>query len=141
MFDRNAFSRLSAEDRLKQTVYLIEASHFEQFTLWDRWAAGSKNCRRLHLKWEQSNGYLVTVGHLDKRPIVISMSWDIIEDHPVCFWEPTSELVDHKMIQNWFSKNYTAKTHDGRYAKTNADNFHHVTDELDHRKTSTAVAT
>lgn len=129
-FDHDAFRQLSAEKRLEQTFYLVEASHHEQFSLWERWAAQSQCCRGLHLRWEQSNGYIVTVGKVNKRPVCVHMSWDIIEDQPVCFWEPTSELVDHVLINQWFEKHFQGKTKDGRRAATNVDNFAHVTQEL-----------
>jgi len=129
-FDQETFRKLSAEERLKQTFYLVEATHHEQFCLWNRWAKDSQDCKGLHLRWEQSNGYLVTIGTSGKRPIVVGMHWDIIEDHPVCFWEPTSELVDYALIEEWFDKHYQGKTKDGRQARTNVDNFGHVTQEM-----------
>ena len=125
----------TAESRLLSTRFLVEATRNEWHTLWSRWCAKSQECRTpLVSEWEQLGGWGVRVGDIDGRPIVICLNWDRLDGFLVCNWEPTSELVDYRMIHKWLKRHFKAKTHDGRDATCNAMNFHHCTGELDRFK-------
>jgi hypothetical protein len=118
---RNKLRQESAEENLKDTFFLVEADDFAKLRLW------SENHNRAEIKWEEGGcGYLVTVGHLNKRPVAITVTWDFINEKKICFWEATSELVDHKMIKEWLARHFTGRwDNDTRPATTNAMNFHH----------------
>lgn len=125
------FRKLSAEDRLKKTFFLVEATSFEQHVFWERWAKESKRCiKPLVQEWQQANGYLVQVGRYNGQPNCISMVWDILDGRAVCFWHDTSAIVNHTQIEEWLAKHFEGKTKDGRPATCNADNFHHLMGEL-----------
>lgn len=121
----------TAESRLADTRFLVEATTNEWHTLWSRWCIDSQECREpVFSTWEQLGGWSIQVGTLDKRPIVVSLNWDKLNGFLVCQWEPTSELVDYKMIEAWIDRYYCSKTKDGRRARCNASNFHFCTHEI-----------
>lgn len=115
----------TAESRLRETKWLLEATDFEWFTLWERWCKESSTCREpLFAKCEQLNGWLVTCGYgPDCRPINISMQWNKLDGMLVCCWEPVSQLVDHLVIEGWLTHHYSM-TFNGRNATSDAQNFH-----------------
>ena len=78
---------------LRGVVGVVEANSFEKHMLWkDR---GTD-------VWEgYCEGYLETVGHINKRPVCLSILVDVVNGHRLLFIEPTSQLVDHKMIDAW----------------------------------------
>jgi hypothetical protein len=60
----------------------------------------------------------------ERRPIVISLNWAMIDGQLVCFWHGCSQLVDYRMINEWLNKNFDG-THDGgRRSATDSMNFH-----------------
>ena len=127
----------TAEERLKVTQFLVEATNNEWHTFWARWCKKSQECREpLVHNWEQLGGWTVTVDLLEGRPICISLNWDRLDGFLVCQWEAVSELVDHKLIEEWLDKYYTGKTNDGRRARCNSSNFHHCIHELEAWKKS-----
>lgn len=75
--------------------YLVEASRFEYTTLW----VENKGI----ISWEEiPRGYLPLVGCINKRPINIALTGAEINNKKVVFWEPTSELVCHRLISEYF---------------------------------------
>jgi hypothetical protein len=68
-------------------------------------------------------GHMVTVGHIEDRPIVISLSYARIYGQRVVFWEATSQLIDHAMIEKWFEEHF-APINPGNH--TDVMNFHHA---------------
>lgn len=122
----------NAENRLAVTDYLVEATNHEWFTLWARWCKYSQECREpIFKKWEQLGGCGITIGCLDKRPVVVSLNWDRLDGFLVCQWEATSQLVDYKMIEEWLDKHYTRIASDNRPASCNASNFHSCVREFE----------
>lgn len=69
---------------------------------------------------ENLSGIGVTVGHLGNRPIAISLIADVVRGKKILFWEPTSVLVDHDMIDKWFDDHVDCSN------TADADNFHNV---------------
>lgn len=51
-------------------------------------------------------GPLVTVGTLDNRPICIALNVVVIRGKRVMLYNPTSQLVDHKMIEEYLDKTW-----------------------------------
>ncbi|MDD5151759.1 MAG: hypothetical protein PHC28_14990 [Flavobacterium sp.] len=100
------------DELFKISKLCVEASRFERLSLW-------KEYHKSH-KWEESReGKLLTLGEINSRPICVSISIDIIDGLPVIFFEPTSELVDYKLIDDFFNREKY------RY-KTDAMNFHNI---------------
>lgn len=106
------------DQRFSETFFLVEASSCEKLYLWKEW--------HKRVKWEeQSSGCFGQVGKLSGRPVVISVFWAKIDGRLIGFWESTSQVVDYKMIEKWFSKNCVPPKWDGtRHARCDAMNFH-----------------
>lgn len=112
---------LTDEDRT-QTKWLVEATDFEQLTLWCKWSAGNK---ATNLIWEQDcRGRIETIGKLNKKPVAVCIFWYRIEGVAVGFYEATSVVVDHDMVRNWLEKTYP------KAQFTNASNFHHCAHDI-----------
>ncbi len=85
------------------------------------------------VEWEQINeGFYLTIGHIDNRPICVSFSFAIIEGKKICFYYGSSEVVDYKMIENWLIDRFQL-TNDNYncWNKTDAGNFHNCINALD----------
>jgi len=78
--------------------YIVEGSTFR---IWEKWNDELDS-------WEQGMGWLETVGYINDRPICISIFIEKINGYEVLFWHATSELVDYKMIEEWFQLNHSA---------------------------------
>lgn len=92
-----------------------------------------KRAQHKRVDWVQvSAGFGLTIGSLDKRPVVVCFSFAYINGHKICFYEDTSEIVDHKMIEDWLISKFQL-THDGytRWNHTNATNFHNCVQGLE----------
>ena len=109
----------SAEDRLKETLFVVEATTFEQLCLWQQ--------RGKTLKWEQlGSGWMIQVGNLGTHICNISASWFRIEGQWVMFYYPCSRVSDSEQTDKWLDKHFTGKWDKGhRRARTNAMNFAH----------------
>ncbi len=88
----------SDKEMFHQVKYLVEANRYEMLELWKYWHGD------LAVPWkEESRGYFTTIGRINKRPICVSIFCAKINGHRVAFYEGTSELVDHKMIDEWLT--------------------------------------
>lgn len=124
----------TAESLLAKTHFVVEATSCEQFFLWQQHAIESdKRIASRPRRWEQTyHGWIVTVGHLNRRPVCVSMCWCLIDGRRVLFWYPTSEVVDHVQIEKWFSKHFARKwDSESRRACCDAMNFHHCLEAID----------
>lgn len=85
------------DDLLKNADFLVEATSYKQTKLWEKY---KELCRweRCRVRWE------ARVGHLGKRPIVLSIMHAKIKGKVVVFWFPTSSLIDYDMIGAWLNK-------------------------------------
>ena len=108
----------TAESRLSETMFIVEATSFEQHCLWEK--------HHKELDWEQINsGWLVTVGELDGRPCCISTSWARIESQLVMFYNQCSQVTDTLQTYAWLHKYFKGTWSNGRrVASTDAQNFH-----------------
>lgn len=112
----------------KDVEFLIEANHNEQHSLWREFHYRPQY-EFLYVKnWEQiSMGRIIEVGTVDNRPIVISIFYAKLNGKKVMFYYGCSQLVDHKMIDDWIQM-YTLETirYDNgyRWAHCDAMNFH-----------------
>lgn len=117
----------TAENRLKNTVFVVEATDFEVLSLWRNHAKESpENNDYERVTWQQMNpGWIVQVGKLDKRPCCISTQWVKIDGQLVMFYEQCSQVCDSVQTQKWLKKHFKAKWDGTRPATTNAMNFGH----------------
>lgn len=120
------------EFMLLTTEFVVEATHNEQQMLWEKFCKDSlEPAKRAVLEWKQLNpGYSETVGYVGEHPVCICVFWVLINGAQVMFYEPTSRIVDHEMIEKWLDANCNRKWNGGRRAHTNAENFHLVLDFL-----------
>lgn len=121
--------------RFKDTVFLVEANDFERHQLWAdhsleaQKAFGSSDGNRGNRRctWKQLNpGFHQTIGHLDNRPISVCVFWNYVNGKLVAFYEATSQVADHQMVEDWIFKQCSPKWGGSRRAQCNAMNFHHV---------------
>lgn len=123
------------------TVYLIEATYEETHYLWTNWsdealALGLGDSRMSRVPWEHiSLGFGKTIGHFgpkgDEMPVHVSVwfarigSSDLVKGHIIAFYEATSQVVDHRMVDKWLPEAFPASR-----GKTNAANFHNCIFDL-----------
>lgn len=112
--------------RFKDVVFYIQATHNEVFHLWQDNENFVKQEKAYAVKWDQGSGILINVGTLDSRPVNIACMFHKLDGQLVCFYEPVSQVVDWKMIEEWFRENVRPRVWDKtRPAFTDAANFHH----------------
>jgi len=77
-------------------------------------------------------GISLQIGTLDDRPICIQFTFVRINGHKIAFYEGSSQLVDHKMIEDWLIERFQ-RTNDGyaRWNHVNSTNFHNCVNSLD----------
>lgn len=116
------------DEMLKRTLFAVEATSFEQFTLWEHHAKGSLH-RKFNppLNWEQmSPGWMEQVGSIGRCPCMIEVSWAEIEGQLILFWHSCSAVTDSRQAEAWMRKHFTKKYDNGtRLAMTDAQNFGH----------------
>lgn len=98
---------------------LVEATHTEKFFIWKEWSTESEwNPDWSKVEWKDiSIGTSPQIGEINNRPICVCVFFAEIEGRRVGFYEGISQLVDHKMIEEWLRmKNPEAY-------RTNAMNF------------------
>lgn len=115
----------------KDVVFLVEATYNEQHMLWERYHyRPDPDPDQVQIKsWEQTMmGRGVQIGTVDDRSINVSISYAILNGKKVLFYYGVSQLVDHKMIEDWL-KMYSLDTirwdNGHRWAHCDAANFHH----------------
>lgn len=114
------------KEMLNDCVYVVEANGNETLNIWSRWCDRENPYGHpKRYKWEPFGGWLETVGHIDDRPICISVMFNKIDGHYVCFWHATSQLVDYKMIDEWFDKMAPG------LKRTDAMNVHNAMHEIE----------
>lgn len=117
--DRKRFDEWSAK-MLKDTEAVVECDSYARLKLWSEWAVENlwRNPKeeRPRVHWQQVHqGLIETVGLIrigkEEMPVCVSLFWNRLrakpEDagHLVMFWEATSQVVDHRMIDRWFKEN------------------------------------
>lgn len=112
----------------KKSFYFVEATDFEFNTI--------SKCFKFdeHLL----EGRVLTFGYISNFPVVAQFRWSVIGGKHICFFEPTSRVVDHSMIEEWFKNNYASKISEyDMYNITDAYNFFrviHAIEELTGKK-------
>lgn len=112
----------TSKEMLEDAEYLLEATSNEVLFLWQQ--------HKDTLDWGENNGgFLVTLGELDGHPVCIEISTCYINGLQVVSWNPTSMVVDHRMVAKFF--NDLGFTHNNM---TNVSNFHHLIHYVDKQK-------
>lgn len=108
---------------------IIECDSFSQHALWKEF---HERC-----EWKQNlSGYGVTVGYLAEQPVFISILKAVVDSVTILFINPTSEVVDWRMIEKWLKKNMPATAYrDSTYLnKQDAQNFSNALFDAKRRK-------
>lgn len=100
--------------------YVVEATHFEKHCLW------GDNEREWRVIWDDvSSGLMHTVGHISvnrkKMPVTVSIFFAVLDGKVVAFYEATSQVVDHRMVEAWLQEESSAYRAGN---KCDAMNFH-----------------
>jgi hypothetical protein len=109
-------------DAMVDVLFIVQASSFEQFELWRDFSA--------EVVWEQDPaGELVTIAQVSinrqKFPICLCLSFARLNGVRIAFYDPTSLVVHHGMVEEWLKSVHIAKYQNGsRWAHTDAQNFH-----------------
>lgn len=124
MISRQQFLSMDIVARFKYTMYVVEATDFEQHALYLQHVEYPQNT--LKISWVHiSNGSNITIGKIGDDPVCVSFRWAIINQVPVMFYEPTSVMVDWDMVKEYIESKCNPFVN-GSPARTNARNFHHV---------------
>lgn len=116
---------MKLDPRIAQTKFLAEVDSFSYHCLWKEWHE--------RVQWiAQDSGILQTVAsveivhgdNLKESPICLSLRWGLIEGHLVCFWYPTSMIVDYQIIDDWIMKHFDLE------CAADAENFHSLVDHI-----------
>lgn len=88
------------EEFLDGVIGVVDANSYEQHSLW-------RECHEnRHMTWEQNlSGLGQTVGKIDDMPVHISLLTAVVKGHKLLFIHPTSQVVDHRMIDAWLKDN------------------------------------
>lgn len=121
---------LAEDPRRLAAAYVIEANDAERHFLWllnskvalERgWGTGGFAGG---IDWPDvsSSSWGTMIGEMDGRRIVVITTFDTICGVPVVFWHPSSQLVDHAMIEKWLPTMFPAYE---RRLRCDAANFAH----------------
>lgn len=122
--------------KFDKVVYFVEATSFEHHSLWKRDCHDEK----IISNWEQDIGHGIRVGKVGKHEVWVNFMFSKLDGQMVCFYNATSQVVDHTMVENWIKKNCPVKTSDGRWAMCDADNFHHAIHRIEEINENAAKA-
>jgi hypothetical protein len=106
------------DPRFADTVFVVEADLFKHRVLMNTW--------KDRVAWEEDNyGCFAVVGKAFRHDIAVQFWWAKLDGHRVLFYEPTSQVVDHRTIDAWLKTNCNPQWDGGsRRAHCDATNFH-----------------
>lgn len=98
----------------QDVVYMVEANSFETMMIW------REHHKELNWKSVTLGGPMFHLGSINDRPVVLSVDIFSILGRKVMSYNPTSQLVDWVMVEEFLEKSWpNAK-------KTDAMNFHNA---------------
>jgi len=117
------------KEYLRGVVGVVEANAFERKGLRDHYLQAKCG------EWERNLcGMTATVGHLGGMPVRISLFTEIVGGHKLVFINPTSEVVDHRLIVKWLEANIPSSARfRGRLNLADSMNFSCVFRELENQ--------
>jgi hypothetical protein len=98
-------------------VGICEANSYEKMCLWREYHEDRK------ISWEPGTGGgpMITIGmSKDERPTVLCLCVDIVDGKRVLFFDATSQLVDHKLIDEYVANTWP------NVRRTDAMNFSNI---------------
>jgi hypothetical protein len=110
----------------KDVVFLVECTDNEQFYYW-KYFHNEPPRGYPKLSWEEETlGKLIQIGELDKRPVNISIRWAKLNGKRVMFYDAVSQVVDHKMVEEWMKHfgSHIKWDNNSRWAHCDSSNFH-----------------
>jgi hypothetical protein len=119
------------DPRFSKTEFAVEGDSFVYHALWGKYSTETLYKTPMSVvRWEEDCmgtvtqiGYLDTIGEVGGRmrgrPININFRWAKLNGHSIMFYDPCSQLVDYKMVEDWLDK-YT------KFRRCDANNFHNV---------------
>jgi len=120
---------VAADPRLRKVFAVVESNRNEDNLLW-RMHAQEAHRHGLHLgdqhrvEWVQdTSGLFIQVGTYAGKPVSMSLSFATLNGKLVVFFDPTSTLVCHDMIDTWLAEHIAPR---GDVLRTDAANFHVV---------------
>jgi len=123
---------MKVDPRFKDTEFVVEADDYARQSLWERYSTQALHPTELNtIRWEQDcMGTCSTIGQIADCPVVVTFFWAKLNGHLICFYHPTSAVVDHRMVNNYLEKYCNPSWDNGRRAHADASNFHHVLDYI-----------
>ncbi len=127
----------TAENRLKETFFVVRATDHEVFSFWQDYAENSPVRRALLppsryqvqypvFSWEQLNGWAIHVEDFGGMPCYISMTWVRIAGRLIAFYHGCSMVRHYDMEEKWVSDHFKGRYESGsRYAWCDSSRFHH----------------
>ena len=112
---------MKLDPRFKNTEFTVKANSFTKHILWQEYAMEAlpfysdnlntiglnKEIQKRH-NWKDDNmGTSMQIGEINKRPICVSFFWTTIDQHLIMFYDCTSQLADHKMVEDWLKKSWS----------------------------------
>lgn len=129
MFKKTTFRKNEEDFELfEDVVFCVEANHHEQHEFWAELHYEPKPGRAFVKDWIcEGMGHMITIGYIDKRPICVEIYYSRINGKRVLFYSGCSQLVDHKMIDEWLDYCFydRIKWEMGRKPICDSWNFHH----------------
>lgn len=124
------------DQMFKQTEHAVEATDCETMNLWKEYCKDAMFVTDLnHYTWEQINpGFWQQIGKVGKHPVCVSCFWYRINGVLVCFYEATSNVVDHSMVKEWVLAQCPKKCQ-----SNNAMNFHNTIIAIDDKNKALTV--
>src|ERR1035437_428034 len=124
--------QINPDSRLKEVFYVVEATSFEYFCLWEGYAPESQ--RRIpgvskHTWKEDSRGFVQEIGKFGKMPVCISVLFATIDGKLIMFYECCSMVSHMDMVRKWVDKNAPIAQIACLY-HSNAQNFHNCIIEI-----------
>ena len=108
---------MTAEEKYLDTKFLVEANSFEHLALWKE--------NNKEYDWQEDTRCEARTMYVNDRPICYTCQWSIINKQRVMFWDPTSQLVDYKLIEEDLKKICP-----NIISKSNAMNFHNILHDI-----------
>lgn len=84
-------------DFLEGAIGFCEATREEQCGIWWRFIHDKPNPP----EWREGIGFALTIGYIDDRPIHLVLLPVQFNGHKIIFYEATSQVVDHVMIDTF----------------------------------------
>jgi hypothetical protein len=112
---------------LRSVIFCVEATSYERLALW-RESAIDADDPKIHrpVRWRQMNpGRLITLGTLADMPVTLEITFALIENCSVLFYDSPSVVTDARMAEKWLDENVKPPKWGGdREARCDAMNFH-----------------